>query len=66
MNIKLQEYRFVEWSKGLSAETYDVKKINSLLATKKDRSIRVADVGGGIGMLAAVIADAIENSFVDE
>lgn len=58
---KKQEFKFVEWSRDISAQTYDVSKIISMISTRSGGEIRVLDVGGGIGTVAKAIVDSVSN-----
>ena len=65
MAIKQQEFRFVEWSRGVSQGTYDVAHVIECLRSSGLPAPRVADVGGGIGSVAFAIVGAIEHATVD-
>lgn len=64
MDVKAQEYKFVEWSHGISAETDDVRELIARLAGLAP-PVRVLDVGGGIGTVAAALAEALPGAQVD-
>jgi SAM-dependent methyltransferase len=65
MNVKYQEYKFVEWSRGVSNETWDIRRIISWLLARDAKHLTVADIGGGVGRVASVIAEAVPTVKVD-
>ena len=69
--IKTQEVKFVEWSEGVKAENYDVRKMLEKLNGFKQEKINILDVGGGVGSVGRllitgspkkVFVDVIDNS----
>lgn len=65
MSHKHQEYKFVEWSKSVTEENYDVNRILEEIESNNLTSINVLDVGGGVGSVAGVIARADPRCVVD-
>lgn len=64
-----QDEMFVTWSKTVTDTTYDVKFLIETLAKRAaqnpDKTLRVLDIGGGVGTVAKAIADNIPNAEVD-
>lgn len=65
MNVKQQEAKFVEWSKGVSRNDYDVAIMIDRLKQRKSDDLQIADIGGGIGSVARAIATEVPNASVD-
>lgn len=65
MNPKAQEFQFVEWSRSVSAENYDVARVIEVIKNRTFSCINVLDVGGGIGTTAVAIAKADPRCTVD-
>lgn len=60
-----QEVKFVEWSKEAKTEDYDVRQILARIREIRKDRIDVLDVGGGIGLVGALLAESQDNVFVD-
>jgi SAM-dependent methyltransferase len=56
--FKHQEIKFVEWSQEAKASDYDIAYIVNALKSIPRPEISVLDVGGGIGSVGKVLADA--------
>jgi Methyltransferase domain len=65
MAIRLQDHQFVEQSKDVSTETYDVARIISDLRGRVNSGRRIADVGGGIGSVGLALVKELDDVCVD-
>lgn len=50
--------KFIEWSAGTNAASFDVVALAARIATLPPGEVRVLDVGGGIGAFAVALVDA--------
>jgi Methyltransferase domain len=64
-NVKQHEYMFVEWSNDVNLESYDIERIVAMVKASGKKTVRIADIGGGIGKVASVLADNLPNAIVD-
>jgi hypothetical protein len=65
-NIKNQEHKFVEWSKGTTNHNYDLLKIVDIIAKRfAGKPIIALDVGGGVGIVAQAICESLNNVNID-
>ena len=64
-DYKIQEEKFVKWSEGTNATTYDVVQIIRRLSESPKEKLLVLDIGGGIGTVARAIADSMDKVTVD-
>jgi tRNA1(Val) A37 N6-methylase TrmN6 len=65
ISFKPQEVKFVEWSQEAKASDYDIAYILSALQAIHKPEINVMDVGGGMGAVGRVLAEASERIHVD-
>jgi SAM-dependent methyltransferase len=65
MAVRLQDYQFVEQSKGVSMHTYDVARITADLRGRNSNGMRIADVGGGIGTVGLALVKELDDVRVD-
>jgi SAM-dependent methyltransferase len=63
--FKHQEIKFVEWSQEARASDYDIAYIVNVLQGIRKPEISVLDVGGGIGSVGQVLAEASDRVSVD-
>jgi SAM-dependent methyltransferase len=60
-----QDVKFVEMSRELTADHYDIRRILEKVRALGRGQLRILDVGGGIGSMAAALADALPQATVD-
>jgi len=65
MAVRQQDYQFVEQSKSVSLETYDVARIISHLRDIGRSNIKIADIGGGIGSVGLALVTELPGILVD-
>jgi SAM-dependent methyltransferase len=63
--FKHQEIKFVEWSQEAKASDYDIAYIVNALKDIRKPEINVLDVGGGMGSVGHVLAEASDKVYVD-
>jgi SAM-dependent methyltransferase len=63
--FKPQEIKFVEWSQEAKPGDYDIAYIVNVLKSINKPEIRVLDVGGGLGSVGRVLAEASDKVHVD-
>lgn len=59
-----QDVKFVEMSRELTADNYDIQRIIAKIRTIGRPALRILDVGGGIGTVATALAEAFPESHV--
>jgi SAM-dependent methyltransferase len=64
-DFKQQEVKFVEWSKAVTARNFDIGEMVARLRAMEKRPLRVLDVGGGIGTVGILLAEATDDLSVD-
>jgi hypothetical protein len=63
---KTQDIKFVEWSRGVNEESYDLSEMMQIIESRfKGKSIKIADIGGGIGTTANALCSSFKTAYAD-
>jgi len=63
---KVQDIKFVEWSRGVNEESYDLSEMTRIIENRfKGKSIKIADIGGGIGTTVNALCSSLDTAYAD-